>query len=227
MSFAKLPELCLLITFDQLPVRDLPKVSLVCHSWNGIAKISARNRRTLTIIISNQENDITIWPITSSSRFHYIPSIWKLGPEDTQLRYINFSRRVCKLLIATFPNIAMIKFDFNSLLPWIVKERINYLLSRWSSKLVSIRLAAAFINCYRAEYYQSMVKKLVDLTIQMPSLKELSFDCRENLFYHNEIGSAHIDIPVLARLERFHFNTMDSISIIMGSLVKVCVLISV
>src|SRR5699024_5947878 len=116
--------------------------------------------------------------------------------------------------------------------PWLT-DQIIILLQYWSESLVSLKLWFKFLTptMILEPEIRAVVERLLVTINSMSALKNLSFDCRHylasELDWIKDSPDRGLDMPVLSRLERFHFHSLDTISIVLGSLIKVSVAVKI
>ena len=108
---SSLPDLCLLVIFDQLPLRDLSRVNQVCWQWYEISKVSARKRGEISILVGRKRLTRDHY---GGGELRYLPQVADPGPERTQLIYstdAKLTRNVSLQLVAIFPNITKLEIN--------------------------------------------------------------------------------------------------------------------
>ena len=225
-SLAEMPDLCLIVIFDNLPLLDLIHIDEVCPRFGFLKEEACRHRKDLTLLLGDgvYPFEITLADDEFKDDSFYYGDI-------SQLKLSTLTARSASQIGATFPNITTLKIAVEQqfeLGPRFVLHQLVVMLETYSQQLITLKLYLNFLGTSADFYYlnepdnavviRDLFQKLALLTGDMKELKSFTFDCAHNICVDEDFEE--IDLPVLNRLEEFYFSTKDFADILIESLGK-------
>lgn len=237
MHFSEIPEDCVHLIFGRLPLSFLLlSVSLVSRNWHGNARNVCLRVSRLTLVVGDPRKNAFL-----SEQFR-ITSQFPANEQDDltvisgrTLCCANLSWVTVQRLVDTFPNVSSVSIGQYGVTFWVL-HKIVHLLEQWATRLHTLHLVCVYaeMNTYSDGEYihlpgqyghieetlSSEFAALFDtLNHRLPALKHFTFEADNQLFPLFSPGSRRtLDLPLLTRLETFHFYSKDGEDLLLDSL---------
>ena len=164
MCFSQLPDVCLNVVFDNLPLGDLVRVNAVSRKWNSIQRTALKRRRQLVLLIGKRPallmlgNNLT----NLSVKYEHLnqfqnktePNGQVFLPTSMQLNILRFSNLTITIvhhLAQALPNIQNLQISLDGVTSKI-SHQVAYLLKHWNTNLTCFKV------WFRAAEYEDAIE---------------------------------------------------------------------
>src|SRR5699024_4211032 len=149
VDISTLPDQCLMLIFDLLPIRDLICASQVCQRWNNLNQEACLRRKSLTIFVGTliisctntlAKSDLYIPFSHELVDDNGTPIVPQTAAEMSRLKLPRLDNRNTFWITRKFANISHLELVFDqNLLDILEQYMVMYLLNHWRTNLVSFK----------------------------------------------------------------------------------------
>ena len=202
MCFSLLPDLCLGIIFDHLPLSDLLfRANLVSHQWNRTQKTALKRRHHLTILVGQHPHALIAKssfanPLVKYQVIDYI-SDEKVKPLEHFLPGLAFNSlklvsldNVVEKLVTSMPNIKVLQIAQWKVHSDIVKHLV-FMLYRYYSKLKTLKLWFKYTDGKNQSYRNNM-SQLFDAINRLSTLTHLTIDTKYPIILEDHMNTTNM-----------------------------------
>lgn len=207
---AQLPDVCLFVIFDNVPVIDLLQVDQVCSRWAALKTAACNRRRDLTILVGPNATQLV-----EKSRFAGNDAI--VSPISS-ISFYWLNQENADILRERFVNIVNLQFVINNL-PGKALLKACDLLSHYAVNLQSLIVRLSFARVGSVSHQEwstetvSYTHRLLNILPSMCHLRKLTLEINSKV-------NRSFNLPILGQLEQFAFYSDDDNTVFLLDLLR-------
>lgn len=228
VNINELPVSCLKRIFAYLPLSSAFQLGLVCRKWHALQWSVFCRHRALTLLVGKDALELMV-----DSRFA-IPHLDEVvdeggdqlpigaspyGSNWSTLALLTLSRPMVHFLADSLPNITYLEVALKEISSSTL-EHLLYLIDAWFYRLIRLRIFCRFPSEVHRSTVSDRLHRLLQLINSLPAIRSLTLSL-DNRFLPcgpDPRLNYQIYLPVLARLEEFHFYSTDEPDSLLDSL---------